>query len=724
MSLPRFVQRCFFASLVALVAASALAAPDAGPSAPPLAKPLAGPIEAPHVAVSFVAERTAATPGEALTVGVFFALDEHWHVYWQNPGDSGEAPKIRWALPAGWSAGAIEWPAPRPIPVGPLLNYGYEGTVLLPVTLAVPASAAVGETAAIEATVSWLVCREDCIPGKTTFAVTLPIGAGEVAPDWRARFAAARAARPKPTAAVFARSDDTLTLRLPELVAQSGATVRFLARAEALIPPTAAQPVARPVSGGVTLALALADTAPAVIERLDGLVQFDDDPQQTWAVDAAPGEVAADDAVANARADEPPAAAAEETSWALAVLFALLGGLLLNLMPCVFPVLSLKILGFVEHADAAQSTVRRQGWLYTAGVVTSFVALAGLLIALRAGGEQLGWGFQLQAPGFVAALVVLLFLLALSLGGLFEVGLTLTSIGGRGEWGAFGTGVLATVVATPCTAPFMGPALGFALARPPVEALAVFAALGVGMALPYLVLSYAPWLLRKLPRPGAWMETFKQLMAFPLFATVLWLLDVFLQQTGAAAAASLIAALLGLAFAAWLLGRLQRSGRQGLGWLALVAVAAAPGVLLAHQAVTTLSAAAGGGQSGDAHVDERWGEWSPAAVAALRGEGKAVFVNYTAAWCISCKVNEKLVFERDAVQAAFAEHGVTTLRADWTDRDDTIARELARHGREGVPLYLYYPPRKGAAPVVLPSVLTPDLVISALRDGAGTSSLE
>jgi hypothetical protein len=547
--------------------------------------------------VSFVAERTAATPGEALTVGVFFALDEHWHVYWQNPGDSGEAPKIRWALPSGFGAGAIEWPAPTPIPVGPLLNYGYEGTVLLPVTLAVPASAPVGETAAIEATVSWLVCREDCIPGKTTFAVTLPIGPGEVAPEWGARFAAARAARPKPTAAVFARGNDVLTLRLPELAAPPGATVRFLPRAEALIPPTAAQPVARPASGGLTLAI------DARRHRAGG-----DRPARR--AGAARRRPAADlggrrgagrggcgrcgGGSAKPAQTDPPAAPPEETSWAIAVLFALLGGMLLNLMPCVFPVLSLKILGFVEHADAAQSTVRRQGWLYTAGVVTSFVGLAGLLIVLRAGGEQLGWGFQLQAPGFVAALVVLLFLLALSLGGLFEVGLTLTSIGGRGEWGAFGTGVLATVVATPCTAPFMGPALGFALARPPVEALAVFGALGVGMALPYLVLSYAPWLLRKLPRPGAWMETFKQLMAFPLFATVLWLLDVFLQQTGVAAAASLIAALLGLAFAAWLLGRLQRSGRQGLGWLALVAVAAAPGVLLAHQAVTTLSAPADG----------------------------------------------------------------------------------------------------------------------------------
>ncbi|MCB9527916.1 MAG: thioredoxin family protein [Myxococcales bacterium] len=703
MRLLPFARRAFFIVSAALITASALAAPLAGP--------LPGPVEAPHVTVSLVAERAAASPGEALTLGVHFALDEHWHVYWQNPGDSGEAPKIRWTLPAGFEAGPIEWPAPSPIAVGPLLNYGYEGEVLLPVTVRVPAAAA-GE-AAIEAKVSWLVCREDCIPGKATFAVTLPVGAGEPDPVWAERFAAARAAAPPPTPALFARANTTLTLRLPALAAPPGATVRFFPRAEGVVPPTAAQVASRPAEGGVTLALPLADTAPATIERLDGLVQLDDDPKQTWAVDAAPGAVTAPVAEVAEVADL--AAPREETSLGLALLFALLGGALLNLMPCVFPVLSLKILGFVEHADATQTTVRRQGWLYTAGVMAAFLALAGALIALRAGGEQLGWGFQLQAPGFVAALVVLLFLLALSLGGLFEVGLTLTAVGGRGEWGAFGTGVLATVVATPCTAPFMGPALGFALTRPPVEALAVFAALGAGMALPYLVLSYAPALLRRLPRPGAWMETFKQLMAFPLFATVLWLLDVFLQQAGVAAAGTLLAALLALAFAGWLWGRLQRAGRQGLGWLALVFVAATPGAVLAWQSAATFGAPAEEGL---------WGEWSPEAVAALRAEGEPVFVNYTAAWCISCKVNEKLVFDRDSVRAAFARHGVTTLLADWTDRDDVIARELARHGREGVPLYLYYPPRAGAAPVVLPSVLTPDMVISALAEGAGTATPE
>lgn len=668
------------------------------------AAPLAGPIEAPHVEVSFVAERTAATPGEPLTVGVFFTLDEHWHVYWKNPGDSGEAPRIRWTLPAGWSAGEIEWPAPVPIPVGPLVNYGYEGTVLLPVQLTVPAEAT-GESAQLSARVSWLVCREDCIPGNTTFTVDVPLGAGEPDAAWAPRFEVARAARPEATAATFARGAEALTLRLPEVEAPV-AKVRFFPEVEGLVPPTAEQALARPDEGGVTLTLPLADTAPGELPRLVGLVQLDDDPTQTWAVDAAPGEVGAAAPMTGAAT---PAAPPEETSLWLAALFAFLGGALLNLMPCVFPVLSLKILGFVEHADADQGVVRRQGWLYTAGVMVSFLALAGVLIALRSAGEQLGWGFQLQAPGFVAALVVLLWLLALSLGGLFDVGSTLTSVGGRGEWGAFGTGVLAVVVATPCTAPFMGPALGFALTRPAYEALAVFAALGAGMALPYLVLAYAPRLLAKLPRPGAWMETFKQAMAFPLFATVLWLLNVFMQQTGVAAAGTLLTALLALAFAGWLWGRFQRSGRIGLGWLAVVALTAVPGGWLTVEAVTTF---------GEPAEDGLWGEWSPESVAALRSEGKPVFVNYTAAWCISCKVNEKVVFDRTSVRDAFAAHGVTPLLADWTDRDDVIARELARHGREGVPLYLYYPPQKGAAPVVLPSVLTPDMVISTLEEGA------
>lgn len=695
----RFLLLAFAAWLAALPTARADLAPPTR---------YGGPVAAPHVAVSLIGERArpAAIAGQPLTLGVRFALEEHWHVYWQNPGDSGEAPRLQWTLPAGWTAGAVQWPAPTRIATGPLINYGYEGDVILPVTLTPPTDAEGPATVALELT--WLVCREDCIPGEQVFEFEVAVRPPDAAPAptdamWGPRFAGLREARPKPTPARFARDGEgLLRLYLPELTAPAGAAVHILAAEEGVVPPTAPVAVSRPAEGGLVLSVAPADTAPDPLEALTGLIQLDGDPRSSRAFEAEPGPMPA---------AAPPAAAAplppeEQTSMGLAVVFALLGGLLLNLMPCVFPVLSLKILAFVEHAADEHGVIRRQGWLFTAGVLASFWALAGALIALRAGGEQLGWGFQLQSPGFVAALAVLMFGLALSLAGVFEVGLSLTAVGGRGEWGAFGTGVLATVVATPCTAPFMGPALGFALTRPPVESLAVFTALGGGMALPYLVLSYAPGLLRRLPRPGPWMTTFKQLMAFPLFATVLWLVNVFLQQTGVAAAGALLTALLALAFAGWLWGRLQHSGRTGPAWLLVVLLAAAPGAWLAHGAVTF----------DDGADDDLWQPWTAEAQARLVAEGSPVFVNFTAAWCISCKVNERVVFDRDDVRAAFARHRVVTLLADWTDRDDEIGRTLENYGRQGVPLYLYHAP--GAArPTVLPSVLTPDMLIATL-DGA------
>ncbi len=668
---------------------------------------LAGPVDAPKASVSLVAERPAARPGEPLTVGLRFFLDAHWHVYWQNPGDSGEAPRLRWTLPAGWTASDPLWPAPARIPTGPLVNYGYEGDVILPVLLTPPKDAAGSAPVKVKAT--WLVCREDCIPGKATFEFELPVQAeaAEVDPVWSPRFAALRDARPRPTPARFARDGEALRVALPELEAPPGAAVHLLVAEEGVLGPTTPVEVSRPAGGGLILTAKLESTAPDPLDRLVGLVQIDGDPQSSRAIDAERVEAIAGAAPAAGPAPLPPE---EQTSLGLAVLFALLGGLLLNLMPCVFPVLSLKILAFVDHAGDDQGVIRRQGWLFTAGVLVSFWALAGALVALRAGGEQLGWGFQLQSPTFVAGLAVLMFGLALSLAGVFEVGLSLTAVGGRSEWGAFGTGVLATVVATPCTAPFMGPALGFALTRPPVESMAVFTALGAGMALPYLVLSYAPRLLARLPRPGPWMTTFKQLMAFPLFATVLWLVNVFLQQTSVTAAGALLTALLALAFAGWLWGRLQHTGRTGPAWVLAALLATGPGLWLAHGAVTF-----DGGADTD---DALWQPWTAEAEARLRGEGTPVFVNFTAAWCISCKVNERVVFDRADVREAFARNGVVALLADWTDRDDEIGRTLAAYGRQGVPLYLYHPPgSSGRRPEVLPSVLTPDMLIATL-DGA------
>jgi len=668
------------------------------------------PVDEAQVYVSVIREYEdpSAVAGEPLTLGVRFTLDPGWHIYWQNPGDSGEAPRLTWTLPEGWCAGEPQWPAPSRIATGPLINYGYEGDVILPVEVTPPAHLA-ARVAPVKLKLTWLVCKEDCIPGKRVFEFFIPIREDGVAPTvldplWGPLFAELRNTRPRPTPARLSRDGDgPLRLYLPELQAPEGAAVHILAAEEGVVGPTAPVAVSWPAAGGLLLSVAPSDTAPDPLDALSGLTQIDGDPTITRAFEAKPGAMPDVGAAEPAVAPLPPE---DETSLGMALLFALLGGLLLNLMPCVFPVLSLKILAFVEHAGDDRAVIRRQGWLFTAGVLASFWALAGALIALRAGGEQLGWGFQLQAPGFVAGLAVLMFGLALSLAGVFEVGLSLTSVGGRSEWGAFGTGVLATVVATPCTAPFMGPALGFALTRPPVESLAVFTALGGGMALPYMVLSYAPGLLARLPRPGPWMETFKQLMAFPLLATVLWLVNVFLQQTSVVAAGGLLTALLALAFAGWLWGRLQRGGRTGPAWTLVALLVAAPGVWLVHGAVAFDEDA----------TDDLWQPWTAEREAALRTEGTPVFVNFTAAWCISCKVNERVVFDRDDVRAAFARNGVVTLLADWTDRNDEIGRTLSAYGREGVPLYLYHAPGV-ARPEVLPSVLTPGMLIATL-DGA------
>jgi len=394
---------------------------------------------------------------------------------------------------------------------------------------------------------------------------------------------------------------------------------------------------------------------------------------------------------------------------AAASLFAFAGGLLLNLMPCVFPVLSLKILGFVQQAHSEPAKIRAHGWAFAGGVLVSFWILAGALIALRATGNQLGWGFQLQSPAFVAVLAAIVTLLALSLCGVFEIGMSMTRTGGivqrgHGLSNSFWTGALATVVATPCTAPFMGSALGFAITQPPAVSMLVFTALGAGMAAPYLALSYYPAALARLPKPGAWMETLKQLMAFPLFATVIWLLHVFSLETDDAAVWILMLALLVLSFSAWIWGRAQNttgtSVMHGLGALAvaLVAVSAGASATTMHRLPTSSAEVL--------DTSEFWQPWSRARVEELRGAGHGVFINFTAAWCLTCKVNERIVFSRDDVRASFRESNVIPLEADWTNEDEEIASALAEYGRDGVPLYVYYPADPAAEAVILPQVLT------------------
>lgn len=716
------------------------------------------PVQAPHVEVELVADVDSVRPGEPFAAGLRFALEKDWHVYWNNPGDSGLAPRVHWTLPEGAEAGELEWPHPHRIAIGPLVNFGYEGEILLPVLVTPPPTLAAGETFAVQARADWLVCKEDCIPGEAELTLALPVAS---TPPQRSRWAplfdAMRALLPRtrPEIVVEAfRHEDRLELRLtsraggPVLAGAPPASVTFFPADPGHVENAADQPqsIARDL---VTVSLEKSRQRREPVERLRGtlvaLPGFAPDAAPAIAVDVAvrdalpaagrgdpavaalPASAAATARTASALPAPAPAqaAAAAPLGLGLALLLAALGGLLLNFMPCVFPVLSIKVLDFVRQASGRPQQLRRHGYVYAAGVLISFWVLAGLLLALRAGGEGLGWGFQLQSPAFVVLMIFLLFALSLSLLGLYDVGVGMTAIAGRvpqgdGLAGSFATGVLATVVATPCTAPFMGPALGAALTLPPASALLVFTALGAGMALPYVVLCLMPGWVRRLPRPGAWLETFKQLMAFPLLATVVWLVWVLGQQAGVDAILGTLAGLLLLTLGLWLRARFGAYGRptrlrkiaHGAA-LVLVLLGVATGLVVRGAPIGARGAAHTAGEASDVY-GIAWRDYSTATLADLRAAGTPVFVDFTAAWCLTCKVNEHVVFSSAEVRDAFAARDVAMLRADWTSRDDEITRALASFGRSGVPLYVLYG-GSGDEPHVLPSVLTRGIVLDALE---------
>ena len=681
-------------------------------------------------------------PGKPLSLGLLIRHAPHWHTYWKNPGDSGLPTTLEWTVPAGVAPGPIEWPTPQRLPIGPLVNYGYEGTLLLPVTATVAPDFR-GASLDVRLHAEWLVCKEVCIPQSGDFALSIPAGSSTAANA--DAFAQARAARPEPVPSATAEAQldgQVLALRIAGLPGDlQGQTVDYFAADAGVI-----------------------DHAGKVEQRWDGdrlalrvplSPQRSESPARLQAVLAAPGAVRGVEIgfpvqgwppLAFARAAAPALAAATTTPaptapapaapagspvpLLLSIGLAFIGGLLLNLMPCVFPVLALKVVGFAKPgADRRQ--VVAQGWAYTVGVVLSFVALAGLLLALRAAGDQLGWGFQLQSPVFVAALSVLFALIGLNLLGVFEVGRllpgNLASLRARHPVVDHClTGVLAVAVASPCTAPFMGAALGAALTQPAPEALSVFAALGVGMAAPYLAASLWPGLGRWLPEPGRWMATFRTAMAFPMFATVVWLLWVLGQQVGIDGAAALLGLILAVAFAAWVFATTRGGGFGGTAFRAgatavLVAAAigtwpalhAEPGTPVAA-AATPASASQGG-----------WQPWSPAALAEARAAGRPVFVDFTAAWCVTCQFNKRTTLGDDEVMSAFREREVVLMRADWTRRDPAITEALRALGRSGVPVYALYGPG-AAAPQLLseiPGVAEIRAALSAWPSRAPASKL-
>ena len=664
--------------------------------------------------------------GKPLWLALKIDHQPHWHTYWKNPGDSGLPTTLQWTLPAGVVAGSIQWPTPGRLPIGPLMNYGYEGTLLLPVAVAVPAGFN-AETLAVKLRAEWLVCKDVCIPESGDFELQLPAQAATA--GHAALFEATRAALPRPVAGVQGSAvvdGQALVVRVAGLpAAWQGRTLGFLPETAGVIH-NAAVPTSSWKDGVWTARVALdpqrseSPSAMPVVLTSAGQpagLQVQVAVTTPWPAAAPPPAPlpALGDAQVVAPPTSPPTsppAADLSLSLGLALVLALAGGALLNLMPCVFPVLSLKVLGFAAHAHDRRGLLAG-GLAYTAGVVLSFVALAALLLALRAGGEQLGWGFQLQSPAVVAALAALFTLIGLNLAGVFEFGSVLPS-----AWAAararhpvvdsFLTGVLAVAVASPCTAPFMGASLGAAVALPSAQGLAVFAALGLGMALPYLLASAWPAVARLLPRPGGWMAHFKTAMAFPMFATVVWLVWVLGVQVGVDGVAALLALLVALAFAAWALGSpaLGPRARSGFGAVAAVLVLAALGwtVPALRQEAAAPAPVAG----------EAWQPWSPERVAQAQAAGQPVFVDFTAAWCVTCQFNKRSTLGTAPIAAAFKARNVLLLRADWTRRDAAISAELARLGRSGVPVYLLYTPG-AAGPRILSEILTVSEVLAALN---------
>jgi len=664
--------------------------------------PVEGPVRAQHLTVELLPLEGSIQPGGQAQIGLHFTLEKGWHVYWVNAGDSGEPPSIKWTLPDGITAAPMQFPAPRRLPLGPLMDFGYEDEVLFPITLSAGSTVKAPSTAQLSAHVRWLVCREVCIPGKADLAVPLQVvsAQGPADPSRQALFDRFRGRLPQPLpSAVHAVFGATPTGFALAVTGHPSTTAEFFPLEQTQIENAAPQPV-RAVDGGLEILLKKDENFRAQLSQLNGVLLLGDG--TAYEIHASPGSL--------------PAASGGAPGGIIKLLrftaLAFLGGVILNLMPCVFPVLFIKSLALVEASQDHSTRVRTHGLVYALGILVSFWAVVALLLGVRAGGRQLGWGFQFQSPGFVAVIALLLFFLGLSLAGMFEIGLTVTNAGSslaarHGYAGSFFTGVLAVVVATPCTAPFMGAAIGFALVQSAAVAFAVFTALALGLAAPYLLLTFHPVWMRHLPRPGAWMEVLKQATAAPIFGTVIWLVWLFASAAGVDALTALLVAFLLLAIAGWILGRWPARRVASVFAISVIVLAVATPLyaLWKFPAVDTGTTRAGNGHAG-------WEPYSRAAIEQYRAQGRPVFVDFTARWCLSCQVNERVVLNRDDVRRRLRDSGVVLVRADWTRHDETIALALQELGRSGVPAYVFYLP--GQPALVLPEVLTPGIVLAPL----------
>ena len=668
-----------------------------------------------HVSISLVAETRGIVPGRSFHLALRQQIEAGWHTYWVNPGDAGLPTTIDWSLPADFKAGAILWPQPKRIAYGPVVDYGYENEVLLPVDIDVPSTVALGTHVVIAGHASWLVCSDTCVPEDARLSISVPVAAEtEADPDWAERLASVRARLPlrNPFPTTASVNAENITLHIAMGDAKKLRDVSFFPVDRDVIDNDAPQtPVAGPE--GLTLTLRRDGTKPPPA-ALNGLLTFRDSAAQS---DTGPEAI-----MVSSPIEPVTQKLSGQLAFAWALVLAFAGGVLLNLMPCVLPVLSIKAFSLAQHAQSAAREVRVQGIAYTAGVLASFATIAALLLGMRATGAEIGWGFQLQSPLFVALMIYVLFAVGLNLSGVFSFGERIAGAAGElsshaGYSGSFLTGALATLVATPCTTPFMAAALGYAITQPWYRSLAIFEAVGFGMALPYLGIAFSPRLRRFLPKPGSWMLGLKQFLAFPIYGTAVWLTFVLGQESGGLPVTLVLSGLVLIAFAAWLYEGLRHSASRWRRWgLAASALPLIGAVALVPFAGTdqTLHVAATGN-----NVGISWLPFSTSKVDELQAQGRSIFVDFTADWCITCKINERVTLESPAVIEAFAANEVTALRADWTRQDPSITRMLEANGRAGVPLYLFYPkpgPRgERRGPIILPQILTAATILREMQ---------
>lgn len=670
------------------------------------------------VVATLLSDQKSIQPGHPFWVAVELKMADGWDTYWINPGDAGFPTKVEWTLPEGFQVSPIQWPYPEKFVMQSLVGYGYTHSVLLLAEITPPSH--INGPVDLKANVSWLACKEQCVPGNASLTLSLPVSEGPSLKNEAiaSQFSDARRHLPKALSkeegTLVAESKDKEIVLNVKGHFEDVNEALFIPETKEVIDGVAPQTLQKNPQGDFALSLKKAHPEMAAPSHMKGVLVLSENGG------ALKKAIAIDSPITTS---SPSATVSpEQIGIKLALLFAFVGGLILNVMPCVLPVVALKIFSFVKMGQESRRATLKHGGIFALGVMVSFWVLSGVLLALRATGQGIGWGFQLQDPVFVTVLVVVLFLLAISLFGVFELGTSLISLGNsskphRGELrGSFLSGVLATLVATPCTGPLLGPAVGFAMTLPPISALCIFSMMGLGMAFPYVVFSAYPKLVRFLPKPGNWMIAFKQLMGFVMMATCLWLIWVLSSQTSVMATFVLLGALLVIGLAGWIYGHFATPIRKKstrylgtavavllLGVSSMAAVKSAK--FHASQSTQIVKVAEEGGA---------WGSYSPEKVSEFRREGKPVFVDFTAKWCLICQTN-KVVLHSSDVQQAFTEKGIVTMEADWTKRDAVISKELEKLGRSGVPVYVLYPANPDLPPVILPQTLTKSVVINSLN---------